>query len=368
MTEKEITDLLQRYIDQKCTEDEIIFIESWYDGLTHKKSIQVDEFESIKHQTWRSLNIRSRKKWSFYRYAAMLISILGLFIPTFFILQNYKKDISYQSIKNQPVKVGYRATLFLGSKDSINLNTLRIGEAVNANGIEVKKLDNGIISYEVKSNFKNTGELNRLIVPRGGQFKIKLADSSLVVMNSESELEFPAQFLGNERRIRMVGEGYFEVTKNKYKPFVVSSKEQEVTVLGTKFNIQAYQHEKTITTTLLEGRVQVSTPQGKVILTPGNQALYNGKNLFISEANATSVSSWKEDMFLFENEPLGKIMQQLSRWYNVEVSFETKDITNICFTGGIAKYQNINQALHLLEITGKVKFTVDSHKIYVKAN
>lgn len=366
MTEKEITDLLKRYTDQKCTQDEIILVESWYNSLEYKHPLQVNEFEEIKLQTWHSLNTEPLKKRSFYQYAAVLIGLLLLSTASYMIILQYKKDISHTPTTIQTV--GYGATLFLASKDSINLSALHIGETINTNGINVKKLDNGMISYEVQSDIKNTGELNKLIVPRGSQFKIKLADSSLVVVNSESELEFPSQFAGSERRIKMVGEGYFEITKNKYKPFIVSSKEQEVTVLGTKFNIQAYRHEKNITTSLLEGKVRISTPTGQVILLPGDQALYNGQHMLVSKAKTTSVTSWKEDIFVFDSEPLGKIMQQLSRWYNVDVRFETKETAKISFTGRISKYQTIDQALHLLEMTGKVKFRIDNQTIHVKAN
>jgi hypothetical protein len=366
MTEKEITDLLKRYTNQQCTKDEIIFVESWYNSLDYKHPIQVNEFESIKHQTWHLLDPQRRKKRNIYQYAAMLIGILLLSTAAYFIVQNHKEDLSHSPIAMQPVS--YQAMLIIGSKDSIDLNSLQIGETKNANGINVKKLENGMISYEVQTDSKSMSEWNKLIVPRGGQYKIKLADNSLVVVNSESELQFPSRFTGNERRIKMVGEGYFEVTKNSYKPFIINSKDQEVTVLGTKFNIQAYRNENNITTTLLEGKVKVSSPKGDIVLLPGDQTVYNGENMMVSKAKTSSVTTWKDDIFLFEGEPLGKIMQQMSRWYNIEVKFDTKDIARMRFTGSISKYQTIDQALHLLEITGKVKFRIDNQTIYVKAN
>lgn len=366
MTEKEIIALLKRYTNQQCTEDEIIFVESWYSNLDFKHPVQVEEFESIKLQTWKTIAPQQKTKKTLLRYAAAIWGILLLSTATYFLVQKTKKDIENTSTKIQPV--GYRALLFMGSKDSVNLNTLRIGETINANGIKLKKLDNATISYEVQADNKTRSELNKLIVPRGGQFKIRLADSSLVVVNSESELEFPSQFEGNERRIKMIGEGYFEVAKNKHKPFIVGTKDQQLTVLGTKFNIHAYRDEKNITTTLLEGKVQISTPKGQAILLPGDQALYNGQRVLVSKTKTTSVTTWKEDIFLFDSEPLGDIMQQLSRWYNVQVRFETKDIAQIRFTGSISKYQHVDQALRLLSITGKVKFIVDNQTIYVKAN
>ncbi len=366
MTEKEITDLLQRYTAKQCTPAEINLVESWYNSMNYNHPVNVDEFESIKRLTWDALNPQLRKPRSFYPYAAIFWGLLFLSIATYFIFQNYTKDSSRITPKIQPV--GYRAMLLIGSKDSVDLNALQVGKTVNARGIRIKKLDNGTIAYEVQSVDNNTNTLNKLIVPRGGQFKIRLADSSLVFVNSESELEFPSQFKGNERRIKMVGEGYFEVAKNKQKPFIVESKEQQVTVLGTKFNIHAYRNEKNITTTLIEGKVRVSSPQGQAILQPGDQAIYNGHGIQVSLAKNTTTLTWKDDIFVFDSETLGNIMQQLSRWYSIEVQFANKDIRQIRFTGSISKHQDIDQVLRLLEITGKVKFIIDNKKIYVKTN
>ncbi|MDR0265934.1 MAG: FecR family protein [Sphingobacterium sp.] len=367
MTEKEITDLLQRYTAKQCTPAEINLVESWYNSMNYDHPVNAEEFESIKRLSWDALNPQLRKQRSFYPYAAIFWGLLFLSIATYFIFQNYTtKDSSRITTKIQPV--GYRAMLLIGSKDSVDLNALQVGKTVNARGIWIKKLDNGTIAYEMQSIDKNTNTLNKLIVPRGGQFKIRLADSSLVFVNSESELEFPSQFEGNERRIKMVGEGYFEVAKNKQKPFIVESNEQQVTVLGTKFNIHAYRNEKNITTTLIEGKVRVSSPQGQAILQPGDQAIYNGHGIQVSLAKNTTALTWKDDIFVFDSETLGNIMQQLSRWYNIEVQFANKDIGQIRFTGSISKHRDIDQVLHLLEITGKVKFTIDNKKIYVKTN
>jgi len=363
MKDQEIIDLLTRYKNRTCTESEKRTVESWYNTLDFKHAITSGEYESIKEQSWNRVNPIQKKKNNLYRYAAILIAFLSFSVLIYYVSQTNKPTL----VELSRIKPGTnRATLILGQKDSLDLTQLKIGSVVESNGIKIKKLADGTISYEVKQTASTTGLHNKLIVPRGGQYRIILSDSSVILVNSESEIEFPSRFNETERRIKMVGEGYFEVAKHKSKPFIVQSKEQEVTVLGTKFNIEAYRNDKYITTTLVEGKVSVASEKEQVLLKPGEQSIFDGEKILISKAKIASSTAWKDNLFIFQSVPLGNIMQKIARWYNIEVTFENKELAQIQFTGSISKYQDIEQVLQLLEMTDKVKFAIEHQTIYVK--
>lgn len=365
MTNQEIIDLLRRYQDNECTELEKRLVESWYQNLDVNNSMSTSEYEVAKEQVWKNINPQRKKKNPIYRYAAIFAVLLSIGTLMYLATNKTIDRVDENSVGIRPGK--YRATFVSGGNDSLDLNTLETGGSIESNGIRIKKLNDGMITYAVVSNLQASSSINKLIVPRGGQYKIMLADSTVVIVNSESELEFPTQFTGVERRIKMIGEGYFEVVKNKNKPFIVESGTQEVTVLGTKFNIRAYRGDQNIVTTLVEGKVRVKSSTGEVILHPGDQSLFDGNNIRVSAAKLAVNIAWKNDLFVFESEPLGHIMQQVARWYKADVSFENKDLAYLRFTGSISKYQDIQQVLQLLEMTGKVKFVIDNQTIYVKA-
>lgn len=364
MTEREIKKLLKRYSDGVSTDSEKNIVDTWYSSLDYNKALQVKEFEFSKQMVWKRINSQKRFQLRFYRYAAVLISFLTISITLYTLNRQTTPDISNYASTIKPG--GNMAFLVLNQKDSLNLNQLKIGEIIKSDDVKIQKLTDGTISYESIPDVNKISVVNKLIVPRGGQYRIVLADSSIVSLNSESELEFPSQFNGHERRIKMIGEGYFEVAKNKQKPFIVESKGQQVIVLGTKFNVKAYPNDTQTLTTLVEGKIEVSSPVGRVILHPGDQSIYDGHSVQISKAKTDSNVSWKNDLFVFDSEPLISIMQKIMRWYDVDIVFENETLQQKQFTGTISKQREIQQVLQLLEMTGKVKFTTKNKTIYIR--
>jgi transmembrane sensor len=210
--------------------------------------------------------------------------------------------------------------------------------------------------------------------PRGGTYQITLPDGSKVWLNAASSLQFPAEFTGRNRVVTLVGEGYFEVAKNKIMPFIVKSKEQQVEVLGTHFNISAYENDKNTTTSLLEGSVRVSAASkgnaaspGAVsssVLKPNQQSILKADVIKIMDIDPIQPVAWKNGYFMFASEPIGSIMKKLSRWYDVDVDYQGK-ITTEGFTGSVSKYENISEVLNTLELTGLVHFKIQGRRITV---
>jgi ferric-dicitrate binding protein FerR (iron transport regulator) len=196
-----------------------------------------------------------------------------------------------------------------------------------------------------------------------------LSDGSRVWLNAGSSITYPVAFVGNERKVQINGEGYFEVAHNADKPFVVSKGDVSVTVLGTHFNVNAYDDESDVRVTLLEGSVEVKSKVGSgksKVIKPGEQAkvISNGQLTISKDVDLDEVMAWKNQQFIFERLDLASIMRQLSRWYDIEVNYEGKMPSNK-FSGIISRTRNISAVLEMLKGTGDLQFKVDGKIVTV---
>jgi transmembrane sensor len=180
-----------------------------------------------------------------------------------------------------------------------------------------------VVTDTKTTNDKEGDGFNTFTTPRGGEYHVVLPDGSMVWLNAASSIKFPTKFAATERRIELTGEAYFEVAKDKRKPFRVKFNNQEVEVLGTHFDIMAYADEPETKTTLLEGSVKISRDNIKQILVPGQQAVSNAatKGFIVQQANVQEVMAWKNGFFMFKNVSIANVMRQASRWYDVDVDF-----------------------------------------------
>jgi ferric-dicitrate binding protein FerR (iron transport regulator) len=207
---------------------------------------------------------------------------------------------------------------------------------------------------------------NTVSTPRGGQYQLTLSDGSKVWLNASSSLRFPTAFPGTERRVEITGEAYFEVAGNESKPFVVDiAGKGEVEVLGTQFNINAYEDEPAIKTTLLEGKVKVSESNGSQssVLKPGQQAqLANGIRV-MDNVDMEEIMAWKTGWFYFDRQELPAIMRQVSRWYDVDVRYEGR-ISKKSFSGIVGRDNDIKDVLKIMENAG-IRFRIEGSSITV---
>ena len=229
------------------------------------------------------------------------------------------------------------------------------------------KADESII-YQ-KSEEKGTEEIkyNTLSVPRGGEFHLILSDGTKVWLNSESTLRYPIHF-STIREVSLTGEGYFEVAKDKA-PFIVTIRDnKKVEVLGTKFNISAYT-DNPIYTTLVEGKVKVSQEKSFFILSPNQQAMFLDNDSFnIMEVDAELYTSWTNGLYKFHSTRLSDIINQLSRWYDVDIQFKDKQLMDRRFTGAISRNNELGYAIYLIEKISNVKFITENDTIYIINN
>lgn len=258
------------------------------------------------------------------------------------------------------------ATLTLANGKKIRLTDAVNGELAKEAGVVITKSAEGQLVYEVLAQSDASDKINVLSTNKGETYKVRLPDGSAVWLNAASSLKYPASFAKlKDRRVELSGEGYFEVAKDKEHPFIVRTGKQEVEVLGTHFNINAYEDEAFEKTTLAEGSVKV-TAQGKsLFIRPNQQAILNDHSMEIKEVDAELALAWKSGFFLFDRESLGNIMLKVARWYDVEIVFKDSSLKTETFTGTISRFQNISEVFNMLERVRVAKFKVEGKKIII---
>ncbi len=227
------------------------------------------------------------------------------------------------------------------------------------------KTDNGTPVYldgTVLADATVPSKVLTLEVPKGAQYQVNLPDGSKVWLNAASTLSYPTAFTGARREVRLTGEAYFEISKDIRKPFIVNSRDQQVQVLGTVFNVNSYTDRDNVETTLIEGAVLVN----QLRLTPGQRSLISANSAKVLPANMEAATAWKKGYFLFDNEALETILATLSRWYGVDFEYAEASTKQLPFWGSIDKNQPLTKTLAFIETTGQVKFDYRDGRILVR--
>lgn len=302
------------------------------------------------------------------RVASIAASFLLLFtMYQLYLYSDYSKN--FQPLSEVSIKPGEaHAQLILSTGETVDLqenndNTMKDG------GLSIVNLK-GKLKYSESSEEKMVKPItNTLRVPRGGEYQLVLPDGTGVWLNSDTELSYSVPFVGDRREVSLKGEAYFDVAHNADKPFVVSAQGQQVEVLGTEFNISAYEQDEYVVTTLVEGKVKVARGlDEKKFLLPNEQSILNNENgdLKKVEVNVYPYVSWKDGRFVFKNEALESILSKAARWYDVEIVFEDKGISNTRFTGDLPRYSDMSSLLQIIEAETSVHVKVeDDKRIYI---
>jgi len=231
------------------------------------------------------------------------------------------------TLEPQPADVlpgSNKAILTLADGTTITLDSAANGAIAQQGNSSVVKLANGEIRYDLKGAASGGVMLNTMSTPAGGQYQLTLPDGTRVWLNAASSITYPAAFVTKERKVKISGEAYFEVAKDKAKPFVVDVNGQaSVEVLGTSFNIKAYADEEATRTTLINGSVKVRNNATSVVLSPGQQGVSSDRQLaVINNANVEQVVAWKNGIFDFNGLAFQAIIKDVGRWYDIRVKYE----------------------------------------------
>ena len=399
---KSIENLFARYLDNKCSPGEIKILLEYFGVRKNnellRELIRESMDSSVKEDTSKSSAIEDLLNTSFYKIketistdekkksipmqarkrswylVAASVTILLLSSTAYFLFQHKKED-HLIATKNNVLHIKdilpgrNNATLTLDNGKTIMLDSAANGTLAQQGNTDVQKL-NGQIAYRKTEIAMNTKPVyNTITTANGNQYQLILTDGSKVWLNAASSIRYPASFTGKERKVTITGEAYFEVAHDASKPFKVEFKNkagdnQEIEVLGTHFNVNAYQDEPEMKATLLEGSVRIKNADGVKMLIPGQQARITSKGIDIeNNVDLDQVVAWKNGYFLFDNTDIYTLMRQVARWYNVQVDFEGK-VTEDGFSGKISRDVPLSNFINVLQLND-VTITTEGRTIIV---
>ncbi|NQX40054.1 FecR family protein [Pedobacter steynii] len=374
---KKATDLLDKYNSGIATEEEKTIVESWY--LKYEAAAADLSPQKLEEEYLLGLDGLSRhmdrpsslKLWP--RMAAAAVLFLALSIGVFFTFRPALKQEAISYRHNDIGIGGNRAVLTLADGRKISLTDAARGVIAEESGIKVTKAGDGQLIYVQKGDPQGQKQLacNTITTPKGGQYQITLPDGTKVWLNAASSLVYPTVFSAAQRKVILKGEAYFEVAKQfpKKVPFIVQTDRAEVEVLGTHFNVNAYDNEPFTKTTLLEGKVRVSYPETDqaIVLSPNQQAWNNKKTdlIRVITVDPESEVAWQKGWFMFNDERIESIMRKIARWYDVDVVYEGKITAQQVFGGTVNRFENVSKVLEMLELTNAVHFKIEGRKITV---
>jgi transmembrane sensor len=336
-----------------------------------KPEMAADEFASSTHRI-------HFLKTAWFRYAAAIILIAGLAVAYLLTTNDInagKKLANDNNHKQTEIPPGgEKAVLTLADGTKIVLDNAANGNLAQQGNAQVVKLANGQIVYNLEGLAEGKVMMNTMSTPKGGQYQLTLPDGTKVWLNAASSITYPAIFVGKERNVKIEGEVYFEVAKDRQKPFIVDiDGKSSVQVLGTSFNINSYENEADIKTTLVEGSVKVIQADQSAILQPGQQAVAlssdqltrtgSSNKLIVNQADLSKILAWKNGLFNFNGANLREVMRQLERWYDIKVQYEGP-ISNDVFKGKMYRNVNLSDVLEVLQRMG-VKFRMEGKTVII---
>lgn len=386
MEQNELISLIEKYLDGTATDKERQEVLTWYHSVDHSR-IEIpleDSFEKkevrdrIRYKLEQYIaQERPVRKIAWHRWAAAAAVILLIGSGSYFWIhadfqETRKSNIILSSSKKDVPPGGNRATLTLANGKKVILDNVHNGQLAIQGKSKVMKVDSGLLSYNSQLTAHNAQstivQYNTLTTPRGGQYRLNLPDGTKVWLNAASSITFPTAFTGNKREVEVTGETYFEVAENTAMPFVVKKGDVEVQVLGTDFNLNAYEGETTTKVTLLEGSVRITqkSTNETQLLKPGEQAeiIRDRRMRLMKDVNMDEVIAWKNNLFWFDNDNIQNVVKTLSRWYNVEIDIRGNIPDK--FTGSVPMNFPLSKVVGMLQKTGRIQYKiVNDRKIII---
>ena len=383
---KDIHELILSYLREDISEEEMSRLRVWLDeNERHQRLLEeLRDKDVLQREIGEYVSFDTSRRWGQLKEAMeepvrkgrSLLKVWGAVAA---VVVDFVGGLLYWQMTGSPqpeVKQvaiarieqgGMRAVLITETGQQVVLQGLK-DTCLNITGTETLNIrEDGSLKYSL-SALSSMSEWHTLRIPKGGEYKIVLDDGTEIWLNSASELKYPAHFVGNERRVQLTGEAYFQVARNEAAPFIVETRDMDVKVLGTSFNVSVYEDEESCHATLVEGRVEVNDKVNgeKVVLTPGKQALLRGGEMTVREVNTKLYTLWRLDRFTFASEDMEGVIRKLSRWYNVDFFFANSSMKQKRFTGSLPKYADISQVLKMIEMTTDIKFEIKEHTIMIQ--
>ena len=376
-----ISDLIVKDITSSITAEEKAELEEWvnsdkeneriYRMLSNSENLDGEYADWNLVDTQRPMMNMKRRISEGKHKSKVIYSVLALVIMVAFSLLFWKYNQSrkqYDALLAAYQTEHYMQSIHPG-KTQAQLTTDNGKIIVLGNDSET----NEKVLASLKADSADRLALNKLEIPRGGEFHITLEDGTEVWLNAESSLNYPEHFGRNSREVEVKGEAYFKVKKDASRPFSVKIDGERIIVHGTEFNVMSYSEDQYVYTTLVQGQISLqkeSSASSELILTPGHQAVFAkaDNSIAVQQVNTDAVTSWRNGMFVFENQTLDQIMRQLARWYDFSYEFAGKNLAGMEFMGKVPRYGTFGEVLEILEKSGNLHFEAENKKIIISQN
>jgi transmembrane sensor len=380
--EQRMHELARKWQEGTITPQERLEFDQWFDSFDDSKMAKPagENPEELRERLYASIRTREKigqrtggrilsTRWT---VAAAVLLLLGS-AAWWQALRSARSLPVVAAVPLRPDKVivpgSNKAILTLGNGSQLILDSAKDGLLAQQGSTMIMKEKNGVVRYGGNAAEENAADntaplYNTITTPRGGQYSVTLPDGSKVWLNAASSIRFPTAFAGASRDVEVQGEVYFEIAPDKTKPFRVAvNKKMDVEVLGTEFNVMAYEEESTIKTTLINGAVRVVKGNEGRVLRPGQQAQLRPDGIIhtLNNADIEATIAWKNGRTIFAGEDIPTIMRKVSRWYDIDVEYRG-NITERKFTGGIARNSDISVVLKILELN-QIHYSVEGKKI-----
>lgn len=356
ISEEEFKELFE-YLEQPEHKDDILNLMKQHELHVDDNELPDVDWDSMyRNIVQEELSATKRKRAWFYYVAASLLVIVGFY----FVLGSNKDKSSVRTLVqvNDVPPGSSKALLTLADGSEISLSKNREGLLASQGTVKITKRTDGLVEYSSTDN-SQINKFNTLTTPNGGTYSLELPDGTMVWLNAASSIKYPVSFGKKERRVEVSGEVYFEVAKDKTRPFYVKTGSAEIQVLGTHFNVMTYPDKFRSELTLLEGSVRFIKGKQQEMLSPGEQFQFveNADAIKRVQANIEEVMAWRNNLFVFNNTGIAEIMKDVARWYNVKIQYEG-EIPDVSFTGIIPRNTNVSKVLNALTLTNDVVFGI----------
>ncbi|WP_149699218.1 FecR family protein [Chitinophaga sp. CF418] len=371
MTDNEIILMLERYSKGESSPEEAAAVEAWFNQYTAKATAEADltDIVAARNRIWQSIGVRHKpvvKLFAVVRYAAAALIVIGGI--TWFYINHNNNSIHKTLTAQEILPGGNKATLTLANGKKVSLNAQNDTIAIDpALGVLISNdTASGIVTFKYQNRKteganRETNSSNTINTPTGGQYKLQLPDGTNVILNALTQITFPSRFVGSTREITLIGEAYFEVAHDPRHPFRVNTADQQVAVLGTHFNVSAYPQQPT-KTTLTQGRIKLTQPSTgeSQPLNPGQQAELISRGFNVKEVIASDEIAWIDGMFIFSNTPIKEAMQQIARWYDIEVNYQS--LPNVQLQAVLSRKLTLAQVLDAIQFSNDYEYKINNER------
>ena len=349
----------RQFFERVCRERLFAEERPVYNKINDKKALRVFE---------RKVGQAPRRIGTWWKYVAILIFVISIAGVWMWGYDEGEEPLVVASSVGEIHPGSSQAVLILDDGQKVVLKDREEGEILAGKGVKATREKDMLVYMPMDAKRENPVRFNELEIPRGGEYKVILADGTVVYLNSATRLKYPVVFNGKERKVYLSGEAYFEVMKDSERPFLVEVGGIEVKVYGTSFNISSRPNGD-VRTILVHGKVSVrvvgSTEEN--MIKPGQMAEYNRKdqNVDEKEVDVALYTDWKDGIFRFENQRLEDILTTLSNWYDVDIFYQTPSVKDLHFSGYMERYKEIDTILKAITLSTDVQFTIRGRTIVV---